>query len=221
MRLMPKVVRLTTAAVLVLGSQGLSPLPAGAEPAAFKVLPNYSRATFKSDAVLETIVGTTAGPGLSGSVTVDLAKPRTTIGVIRVDLTTLNSGVAKRDADMKGPDYLDTANEVNRYAVFEVEGVEAPGLLEPGKEILAKVKGILTIRGKPVERLVDARIAYVRLTPQELEQYKRFGYTTDVLRIRAKFDTTFTNHSMQVPQYLFLKLSNLIELETDLTLVRQ
>lgn len=221
MRLMPKVVRLTTAAVLVLGSQGLSPLPAGAEPAAFKVLPNYSRATFKSDAVLETIVGTTAGPGLSGSVSVDLAKPEVTAGVIRVDLTTLNSGVAKRDADMKGSDYLDTADEANRYAVFEIKGVETAGPLEPGKDVPAKVKGILTTKGKPVERVAAARVTYLRLTPQEFEQYKRFGYTTDVIRVRAKFDTTFTDHGMQVPKYLLLKLSNSIELETDLTLVRQ
>ena len=211
----------TRVVMLLVGALGLVPLSAAAEPVAFKILPNYSRATFKSDALLETIVGTTAGPGLSGAVTVDLAKPEGATGGIRVDLTTLNSGVAKRDADMKGPDYLDTANEANRYAVFEVKGVEMGGRLEAGKEVPAKVKGILTIKGKPVERVADARVTYVRLTPQELEQYKRFGYTTDVIRVRANFRTTFTDHGMQVPQQLFLKLSNELQLETDLTLVRQ
>jgi polyisoprenoid-binding protein YceI len=208
-------------AMLLVGTLGFAPLAAAAEPAAFKVLPNYSRATFKTDAPLETIVGTTAGPGVSGTVALDLAQPQGATGVIRVDLTTVHSGVVKRDADMKGPDYLDTANEANRYAVFEVKGVEVAGPLEPGREVRAKVKGILTIKGKPVERLIDARITYVRLTPQELENYKRFGYTEDVLRVRAKFDTTFTSHGMQVPQLLTLKVSNDIELETDLTLVRQ
>lgn len=211
----------TGVVMLFVGTLGFAPLAAAAEPVAFKILPNYSRATFKSDARLETIVGTTAGPGLSGSVTADLAKPEGATGVIRVDLTTLNSGVAKRDADMKGPEYLDTANEANRYAVFEVKGVETGGPLEPGKEVPARVKGILTIKGKPVERVADARVTYLRLTPQEFEQYKRFGYTTDVIRVRAKFDTTFNNHGMQVPEFLFLKLSNEIQLETDLTLVRQ
>jgi hypothetical protein len=33
--------------------------------------------------------------------------------------------------------------------------------------------------------------------------------------------TTFTDHGMQVPQLLFLKVSNEIQLETDLTFVRQ
>ena len=221
MRMFPRAIRLMSATILLLGGVALSPLPVTAEPIAFKMLSNYSRATFKTDAPLETIVGTTAGPGVSGTVTLDLVKPQTATGIIRVDLTTVNSGVAKRDADMRGPDYLDTANEANRYAVFEVKGVEIAGPLEPGKEITAKVKGMLTIKGKPVDRVVDARVTYLRLTPQELDNYKRFGYTTDVLRVRATFDTTFTNHGMQIPQYLFLKVSNDIQLETDLTLVRQ
>ena len=41
------------------------------------------------------------------------------------------------------------------------------------------------------------------------------------LKVRAKFRTTFTNHNMTVPEALFLKLSNEIELETDLTFTRQ
>ena len=221
MRMFPRAIRLMSATILLLGGVALPPLPATGEPIAFKMLSNYSRATFKTDALLETIVGTTAGPGVTGTVTVDPAKPQGATGIIRVDLTTVNSGVAKRDADMRGPDYLDTANEANRYAVFEVKGVAMAGPFEPGKEIHAKVTGILTIKGKAVERVVDARVTYLRLTPQQLENHKRFGYTEDVLRVRVKFDTTFTNHGMQVPQYLLLKVSNDIQLETDLTLVRQ
>ena len=75
----------------------LSPWSAPAEPIAFTMLSNLSRATFKADAPLETIVGTTAGPGVTGTLTMDPAKPQTTIGTIKVDLTTLHSGVAKRD----------------------------------------------------------------------------------------------------------------------------
>ena len=221
MRRSRRAVWLASAVTFLVGSPGLMPLPATAESVSFKMLSNYSRATFKTDAPLETIVGTTAGPGVSGSLTLDLAKPQTATGVIRVDLTTVNSGVAKRDADMRGADYLDTANEANRYAVFEVKGVEIASPLEPGKESQARVRGVLTIKGKSVERLVDARVTYLRLTPQELENYKRFGYTEDVLRVRAKFDTAFTNHGMKVPQLLLFKVSNDIQLETDLTLVRQ
>ena len=200
------------------------PLPVLGEPVAFKMLPTYSRATFKADAPLETIVGNTAGPGVTGTLTVDPAKPETATGTIKVDLTTLSSGVAKRDDDMKGPQYLDTAaSDANRYAVFEIKSVEAAGPLEPGKEVPAKVSGILTIKGKPVQTVADARVTYIKLTTDQLEKdnQKRWGFTTDNLKVRAKFVTTLTNHGIPIPQLLILKLSNDLQLETDLTFVKQ
>ena len=45
----------------------LLPQLALAESMAFKLLPNQSRATFKTDAPLETIVGNTAGEGVTGT----------------------------------------------------------------------------------------------------------------------------------------------------------
>src|SRR5712692_4057721 len=109
--------------LLVLLACAACPALAAAQQIAFKMLPNYSRATFKTDAPLETIVGTTAGPGVTGTLTVDPAKPAEGTGTIKVDLTTLTSGVAKRDQDMQQPQYLDTANEANRFAVFEIKGI--------------------------------------------------------------------------------------------------
>ena len=202
---------------------GLLPLPALADSLAFKLLPNYSRATFKADAPLETIVGNTAGEGVTGTLTVDPAKPQDATGTIRVDLNTLSSGVAKRDEDMRGEKYLDTADPANRFAVFEIKNVEIGGALEPGKETPAKITGLLTIKGKPVQVTADARVTYIKLTTDQLEKdnQKRFGFTTDNIKVRAKFATTLSNHAIPVPQLLFLKLSNDLQLETDLTLVRQ
>jgi polyisoprenoid-binding protein YceI len=195
---------------------------AAAERINFKLLPTYSRATFKSDAPLETFVGNTANPGVAGTLTVDPARPQGAVGTVRVDLNTVRTGVDKRDADMRGKDYLDTeAGEANRNAVFDIKSVDIAGALEPGKEMPAKVRGILTIKGKPIETVAEARVTYIRLTPEQLENQKRFGFTSDNLKVRAKFGTTFANHGMQVPQLLFLKVSNDIQLETDLTFVRQ
>jgi len=207
--------------LLALSSAAVLPSAAFAEPINFKMLSNYSRATFKTDAPLETIVGTTAGAAVTGTLTVDPIRPALAKGSIKVDLTTLNSGVAKRDADMQEPRYFDTANEANKFAVFEIKSIDIAGQLEAGKEVPAKVKGTLTIKQKPVEVVADARVTYVRLTAEQLEAQKRFGFTTDNLKVRAKFATTFTNHDMTVPEMLFLKVSNEIELETDLTFARQ
>jgi polyisoprenoid-binding protein YceI len=207
--------------VLALTSAAVLPSAAFGEPINFKMLSNYSRATFKTDAPLETIVGTTAGPTVTGNLTVDPSKPAGGKGSIKVDLTTLNSGVAKRDQDMQQPQYLDTANEANKFAVFEIKSIDIAGALEAGKEAQAKVKGILTIKQKPVELVADARVTYIKLTAEQLEAQKRFGFSADNLKVRAKFGTTFTNHNMTVPQMLMFKLSNEIEIETDLTFARQ
>ena len=207
--------------VLALTFAAALPSAAFADPIAFKMLSNYSRATFKTDAPLETIVGTTAGPTVTGSLTVDPAKPAGGTGTIKVDLTTLNSGVAKRDQDMQQPQYLDTANEANKFAVFEIKSIEVAGPLEAGREVPAKVKGILTIKQKPVEVTADARVTYIKLTPDQVEAQKRFGFTSDNIKVRAKFDTTFNNHGITIPQLMFLKVSNEIQLETDLTFAKQ
>lgn len=199
-----------------------APVLGMAETITLKLLQNQSRATFKSDAPLETFVGNTAGPGVAGTLTVDLARPQAAAGTIRVDLNTVRTGVDKRDADMRSKDYLGTeASEANRWVVFEIKSVDIAGPLEPGKEMPAEVKGILTIKGKPVETVADARVTYVKLTPEQVENQKRFGFTSDNLKVRAKFATTFTNHGMQIPQLLFLKVANVIQLETDLTFARQ
>jgi hypothetical protein len=39
--------------------------------------------------------------------------------------------------------------------------------------------------------------------------------------VRAKFATSFTDHGLQIPQILFYKVANDIQLETDLTFARQ
>ncbi len=205
-------------AVLILA---VAPFTAAAQQMSFKVLPSPSRATFKTDAPLETVIGNTSGPAITGTVTGDLSKPQMATGTIRIDLTTVKTGIDKRDADMRGKDYLDTDIEANRYAVFELKSIEIGGPLERGKEMPAKLKGLLTIKGRPVEVVSDARVTYVPLTPEQLESQKRFGFTSDNIRIKAKFNTSFTNHGMQVPQILIMKLSNEIQIETDLTLVRQ
>ena len=93
--------------------------------------------------------------------------------------------------------------------------------MEAGKEVMAKVKGILTIKQKPLETVADARVTYIKLTPEQVEAQKRFGFTSDNIKVRAKFGTLFSNHGITIPQLFFLKVSNEIQLETDLTFVRQ
>jgi len=207
---------------LALGLAVSLALPAAgwADTMTFKLLPNYSRATFKSDAPLETFVGNTAAEGVAGTLAVDPARPQEAKGTVKIDMNTVKTGIEKRDADMRSKPYLETETDANRWVTFEIKSVEIVGALEPGKTVPAKVRGVLTVKQKPVERVVDATVTYIKLTPEQVEAQKRFGFTSDNIKVRAKFATTFTDHGMQVPQLLFLKVANDLQLETDLTFVR-
>jgi polyisoprenoid-binding protein YceI len=196
------------------------PSTAEAESIVFKLLPNYSRATFKTDALLETVIGNTAAEGVQGSLTVDPTRPHEAKGTSRVDMTTVRTGIDKRDADMRGKNFLETEIEANRWVTFELKSIEILGPLVVGKEIPAKVTGILTVKQKPVQRTADATVAWIKLSPEQVESQKRFGFTTDNIKVRAKFATTFTDHGLQIPQILIIKVSNDLQLETDLTFVR-
>src|SRR5215510_805511 len=198
----------------------LLPAVAWADPMNFKLLNRYSRATFKSDAPLETFVGNTAAEGIDGTLSVDPARPQEARGSVKVDMNAVKTGIDKRDADMRSKAYLDTENDANRWVTFEIKGVEIAGALEPGKTVPAKVRGVLTVKQKPVERVVDATVTYIKLTPEQVEAQKRFGFSTDNIKVRASFGTTFTDHGLQIPQLLFLKVSDDVQLETDLTFAR-
>ena len=195
--------------------------PAFAEAMALKLLPNYSRATFKSDAPLETFVGNTAAEGVAGTLTVDPARPQGASGSVKVDMNLVRTGIDKRDVDMRAKNFLDTEVEANRWVTFEMKSVEIAGPLEPGKTIPAKVRGVLTVKQKAVERVAETTVTWIKLTPEQVESQKRFGFTADNIKVRARLATTFTDHGMQVPQLLIFKVANEILMETDLTFVRQ
>lgn len=209
------------ALALALGLVIAAPLPAAADAMNFKLLTNYSQASFRSDAPLETFVGTSALEGIQGMLALDPAKPQDAKGAVKVDMHRVSTGIEKRDADMRGKNYLDTEVEGNRWVTFEVRKVEIAGPLEPGKETPAKVHGVLTIKQKPADVVAESTVMYIKLMPEQVDQQKRFGFTSDNIKVKSKLGSTFTAHGMQVPQLLFLKVANDIQMLADLVFVRQ
>jgi len=208
--------------VALITALGAVPAVVEAESMQFKLLPNYSRAVFRTDAPLETVEGHTVPAGLTGTLTVDPAKPQDAKGSVRVDMSQVRTGIEKRDRDMLDKGFLDVAaNESNKFVTFEVKRVEIAGPLQPGKDVPAKIAGVLTIKGIPRDVVADGRVSYFRLTPEQVEAQKRFGFQSDNIKVRAKLESVFTNHGMQVPQLLFLKVANEIQLEADLVFVKQ
>ncbi len=212
--------RLQALPLMMAAALALAPSVA-AEPTNFRLLINYSQASFRSDAPLETFVGTSALEGIQGTLTVDPTKPQEGKGAVKVDMNRVTTGIEKRDADMRSKTYLDTEVDANRWVTFEVQKVEMAGPLTPGKEVPAKVHGLLTIKQKTVPKVADATVMYIKLAPEQVEQQKRFGFTSDNIKVKARLTTTFTEHGMRIPEVLFLKLADGLLLTADLVFVRQ
>jgi len=79
---------------------------------------------------------------------------------------------------------------------------------------------MLTVKQKAVPKVADGSVTYITLTPEQVETQKRFGFTGDNMKVKARLSTTFTEHGIQVPQLLFLKVANEIQMAVDLVFVR-
>jgi polyisoprenoid-binding protein YceI len=129
--------------------------PLSAQDATFRIDPNHSAAFFSiRHLMISTVRGQFAG--VKGTVHYDPARPEQATVDATIDCSTLNTGVAKRDEQMKGPDFFD----VKRFPVmkFTSKKVQAAG---PGK---LKISGDLTINAvtRPVVLDVDGPSAIVK-----------------------------------------------------------
>jgi len=213
---MTRQVTVTALAVALLGPATI----VAAEPMTFTLRTRYSQASFRSDAPLETFVGTSALEGIQGTLTADPLKPSEAKGSVKVDMNRVTTGIDKRDADMRSKQYLDTEVEANRWVTFDVQRVEASQPLVSGKETPVRIHGMLTVKQKAVPKVADGSVTYITLTPEQVETQKRFGFTGDNMKVKARLSTTFTEHGIQVPQLLFLKVANEIQMAVDLVFVR-
>ena len=113
-----------------------------------------------------------------------------------VDLRTLDTGIGLRNRHMR-EDYLHT--DKFPHAKFSGRIVEAT---PSGGKTDVKVRGTMDIHG--VKR------------PMEVKGSISGG--GERLRVRATFDVKLTDHKIEVPQFMFLKIDENMELVVDFTL---
>ncbi len=122
----------------------------------FKDPKGVNHASFKLDAPLETISGN--ANGVSGTLTIDPAKPEATKGTILIDAKTLNVENAMMKEHMLGKDWLDVAANptisftVGSLADFKMEGDKAT----------ATVKGKFSLKGVDKEISVPATVTLLK-----------------------------------------------------------
>jgi polyisoprenoid-binding protein YceI len=162
-----------------------------------------SRATFVSDAPLETMTGTTSK--VSGSLALDPTDIRVTTGSFQAPVVSLRTGNDLRDEHLQGDGWLDAKKNPNiHFEITEViVGKKGSTELKPGKDNKVQVKGKFTAHG--VSKFVTAS--------------GTANLSDKVLRIKAKFTVTLEDYDISVPSIVRLKVANDIEVSVDLRAV--
>ena len=176
-------------------------LSTGAEAEAGKFKVNKGKATFVSDAPLETMEGTT--DKVTGTVEFDPADLSTTKGTFKAPVVSMRTGNDLRDEHLQGDSWLDAKK--SPHIVFEIVEVTGAEALKPKKSTKVKVKGKFTAHG--VTKMVNAK-GTVKWTPVDGGK--------DDLRIKANFTAVLEDHDVSVPSIVRLKVANEIAVAVDI-----
>ena len=151
-----------------------------------------SNVTFTSDAPLERIVGNTSVT--SGSLTVDLGDITHSQGNISVDISSLKTGIDKRDEHLQAEKWLHTSAYPN--ATFTLNKVHSDGQpMRAGKPKTVTLEGTMEIKGTTKPATVEVSVSYYPWS-QELEDV---GVSGDVLRIDGSFLVKLSDYGVDTP----------------------
>jgi len=121
----------------------------------FKDPKGVNNVQFKLDAPLESITGTATG--ISGLIAFDPANPGSTTGRITLDAASLTVGNPLMAEHLRGEQWLDVAR--HPQIVFEALAVE--GVRPEGAQIVANIRGSLTVKGVTREVTVPVSFTYL------------------------------------------------------------
>lgn len=189
------------ALALVASTAGLRPAFAEAQSQTFSIPESgASKATFISDAPLETMKGETSR--VSGQISFDPADIGGVKGSFKVPVTSIRTGSDLRDEHLAGDGWLDAKKYP--HATFEISKlVKGPKELKPGKSAKVKVQGKFTVHGVTKDVVADGT---VRWAPSD----------KDALRIEASFNVALEDHEVSVPSIVRLKVANELSVKVDL-----
>src|SRR5262249_35301352 len=180
----------------------LALLPAGARAAVFNVRPGGdSKVVFTSKAPTETFQGKT--DRMEGTLTLDPAAVGDSITVhLEVDLASLDTGKKMRNQHMR-ENHLET--EQYRKAVLAGAAVLYPAgaKLDPGKTIAFQIEGTFALHG--VSRRLRCP-ADATFTP---------AGKGGKIAFHATFNVALPDYQIKRPEFLFLKLAEVQEVEVN------
>lgn len=188
--------------------QGIHVANADAKPLHYEIDGPGSKVSFNSDAPVEVITGhTTKVKGdvrLDDSFLFDAKHPFS--ARFAVDLTSIDTGIALRNEHMRD-NFLETAKYPE--AVYQVSGLRLvgprPNLKKPGTVRLIST-GNFSVHGVTIPKTIPLTVRY---TPVN-------GKSRATIRIQGKFPVTLTQHHIQRPEAVFVKLAETVFVTVNL-----
>lgn len=164
-----------------------------------------SKATFVSDAPLETMTGRSSK--VSGSLSMDPADIRNTSGSFKAPVASLRTGNDLRDEHLQGDGWLDAKKHPSiHFEITEVVlGKKDSPELKSGKDRKVQVKGKFTAHGVSKPVLAKGTV----------------NWSGKQLRIKADFTVVLEDHDISVPSIVRLKVANDIAVSVDLRAVAE
>ena len=154
------------------------------------------RATFTSDAPLETINGTTSG--VSGSVSLDLSNPGAASGTIRVPVSTLRTGIDLRDEHLRGANWLDAGSHPN--IELQISSLDGASDFTTGERVSFHIVGRLTIKG----------------TTRDVRIRAQGQYRDGALLVRARWRIQLSDYGVSIPATVQAKVNNEIVISVNI-----
>lgn len=165
-------------------SQGFKVKATGVQKFSFKDEKGRSQATFFSTTPLEDVKGLTTE--INGSISFDVNNFASTLaGKITIPVSSLKTGIKKRDQDLRGSGWLDEDNypEIS-FIIKKVNRIE--NLAD--NKIKAEISGDFKVHGVSKEITVEAAITYL----DENEQTRQRA-PGDLLGVAADFTITLSD----------------------------
>jgi polyisoprenoid-binding protein YceI len=181
--------------VLALAAAAYFPAVAEAQARTFTVQ-GGGRASFVSDAPLETINGVASG--VTGSFSVDPANLTTASGTVEVRVASLRTGIDLRDEHLRSDSWLDATRFPT--AKFEITSVRGATSLTPGRTARLTLAGHFTLHGRTRDITANAD---VQLLPPEAG-----ATTSNTIRVSARFRVHLPDYGVSVPSLVRLKVSD-------------
>src|SRR3990172_725435 len=151
--------------------------------------------TFKSEAPLEDIIGTTNQ--ISGHIAFDPQHPeKSGHGEFTVPVTSLNTGIPLRDEHLRSADWLDAGAQANiKLEIKEAKNFKQVKTGNGSTTYEATLVTDFTLRGKTQRLEIPARITYMK--ENEMTKTKLPG---DLLAARASFEVNLSDYGVTGPK---------------------